>query len=136
MTSMQAEVSYPMDAYFWIRSARQVQPRQPLPNAGELVPMFKACNLVFKHDVAATRFLLPYIVHNALAHGSDAARESVRAEIEAVLRAGHASREGELCVQEIFSMLDALKKAVAEARAAAPPTPSGVHLCLTKAPSH
>ncbi|KAK9914842.1 hypothetical protein WJX75_001188 [Coccomyxa subellipsoidea] len=91
---------------------------------GELVPMFKACNLVFKHDVAATRFLLPYIVHNALAHGSDAARESVRAEIEAVLRAGHASREGELCVQEIFSLLDALKKAVAEARAAAPPTPS------------
>jgi len=94
-------------------------------DAGDLVLMFKACNLVFKHDVATVRFLLPYIVHNALAHGSDAARESVRAEIEAVLRSGHASREGELCVQEVFSLLDALNKAVAEARAAAAPAPSG-----------
>lgn len=96
-----------------------------LMDVGDLVLMFKACNLVFKHDVATVRFLLPYIVHNALAHGSDAARESVRAEIEAVLRSGHASREGELCVQEVFSLLDALNKAVAEARAAAAPTPSG-----------
>ncbi|BDA43155.1 Serine/threonine-protein kinase ATR at C-terminar half [Coccomyxa sp. Obi] len=91
---------------------------------GELVPMFKACNLVCKHDVATTRFLLPYIVHNALAHGSNAARDSVRAEMEAVLRTGHASREGELCVQEVFSLLDALKKAVAEARTTATATAS------------
>lgn len=98
---------------------------------GELVPMFKACNLVCKHDVATTRFLLPYIVHNALAHGSDAARDSVRAEMEAVLRTGHASREGELCVQEVFSLLDALKKAVAEARTTATVTASGAHCSQT-----
>ena len=93
--------------------------------------MFKACNLVCKHDVATTRFLLPYIVHNALAHGSDAARDSVRAEMEAVLRTGHSSREGELCVQEVFSLLDALKKAVAEARTTATITASGARFSLT-----
>ncbi len=89
--------------------------------------MFKACNLVCKHDVATTRYLLPYIVHNALAHGFDAARDSVRAEMEAVLRTGHASREGELCVQEVFSLLDALKKAVAESRTTVTAAASGAH---------
>lgn len=85
--------------------------------------MFKACNLVFKHDVQTTRFLLPYIVHNAVAHGCGEARDSVKAEIEAVLRFGPASREGELCVQEVFTLLDVLKKCVAEA--ASTPSTSG-----------
>ena len=49
-------------------------------HAGELVRAFEACILVFRHDVATTRFLLPYIVHNAVAHGSAAARASVQAE--------------------------------------------------------
>jgi hypothetical protein len=90
--------------------------------------MFRACNLVFKHDVQTTRFLLPYIVHNAVVHGSGEARESVRAEIEAVLRWGHASREGELCVQEVFALLDVLKKCVAEA-SFPPATSSGEWFC-------
>ena len=41
------------------------------------------------------------------------------AQMEAVLREGHASREGELCVQEVFSLLDVLHKWVAEGRSAA-----------------
>lgn len=37
-------------------------------------------------------------------------------EMEAVLEAGHASREGALCVQAVFRLLDVLAKWVAEAR--------------------
>lgn len=38
----------------------------------------------------------------------------VKAEIEAVLREGHNNKEGELCVQAIFSLLDVLKKFIAD----------------------
>ena len=38
----------------------------------------------------------------------------VKQEIEAVLRGGHSNKEGELCVQAIFSLLDVLKKFVAD----------------------
>ena len=69
--------------------------------AGDLVDAFKACNLAFKHDVQTARFLLPYIVQNAVSCGSDAALENVKAEMELVLQRGPATREGELCVQEV-----------------------------------
>ena len=49
--------------------------------AGELVKAFEACSLVFKHDVQTTRFLLPYIIHSAVAQGSEGAQASVRAEV-------------------------------------------------------
>ncbi len=62
---------------------------------------FKACNLAFKHDVQTARFLLPYIVQNAMSCGTDMALENVKAEMELVLQRGPASREGELCVQEV-----------------------------------
>jgi hypothetical protein len=42
-------------------------------------------------------------------------------QVEAVLRAGPASREGELCVQEVFGLLDVLHQWVAQARAASSP---------------
>ena len=64
--------------------------------------MFKACNLAFKHDVQTARFLLPYIVQNAVACGSDAALVTVKSEMELVLQKGPATREGELCVQEVY----------------------------------
>ena len=38
----------------------------------------------------------------------------VRMEIEAVLREGHANKEGEMCVQAIFTLLDVLKKFVTD----------------------
>jgi len=38
----------------------------------------------------------------------------VKQEMEAVLREGHINKEGELCVQAIFSLLDVLKKFVAD----------------------
>lgn len=80
--------------------------------AGDLVEMFKACNLAFKHDVQTARFLLPYIVHNALACGSVAALETVKAEMELVMQRGPATREGELCVQEVwFPSLSVFNKA-------------------------
>ena len=67
--------------------------------------MFKACNLAFKHDVQTARFLLPHIVQNCVACGSDAALLTVKAEMELVLRQGPATREGELCVQEVCSFI-------------------------------
>ncbi len=71
-------------------------------DVGDLVDMFKACNLAFKHDVQTARFLLPYIVQNAVACGSDAALVTVKSEMELVLQKGPATREGELCVQEVY----------------------------------
>jgi hypothetical protein len=38
----------------------------------------------------------------------------VKHELEAVLKEGHINKEGELCVQAIFSLLDVLKKFVAD----------------------
>ena len=43
-----------------------------------------------------------------------------------MLRAGPASREGELCVQEVFSLLDVLNQWVAEARATPSPATAAV----------
>ena len=55
--------------------------------------------------------------------------KAVACELEAVLEAGHASREGALCVQAVFRLLDVLTKWVAEARkeaAGAPPSEPGL----------
>lgn len=52
-------------------------------------------------------------------------------ELEAVLEAGHASREGALCVQAVFRLLDVLTKWVAEARKDAAGAPLYV-LCVRR----
>ena len=45
---------------------------------------------------------------------NDSILVQVKTEIEAVLRDGHKNKEGEMCVQAIFSLLDVLKKFVAD----------------------
>ena len=65
--------------------------------------------MVVRGDIQVCLFLLPYAVYNAVAQGTEAAASDIMAEVEAVLEGGHASREGELCVQAVFSLLDVLK---------------------------
>lgn len=54
-----------------------------------------------------------------LAHGSDAARTGVQQEIQAVLGGASSSREGTLCCQAVFALLDTLQKWHGDAQAAA-----------------
>lgn len=63
-----------------------------------------------RRDVQTCKYLMPYIIHNVLEFGAEEGRQQVKCEIEAVLRGGHMHKEGELCVQAIFSLLDVLKK--------------------------
>ena len=49
-----------------------------LCHAGPRVKLFKSCITVFRHDIPASLFLLPYLVHNVVAFGSDAARQGVQ----------------------------------------------------------
>ncbi|PSC70468.1 serine threonine-kinase ATR isoform X1 [Micractinium conductrix] len=103
--------------------------------SGELVKVFRAVLPVLRFDLPTALFLLPYMVHNVLAAGPDAGRHAVRQEIEAVL-GGAASREGMLCCQTIFTLLDTLhnwhsdanavrQRELAAAVAAAPAADSG-----------
>ena len=89
------------------------------PPAGALLALFQACGLVMRRDVQTGLFLMPYIIHNVLQAGSNAARTEVKQEIHAVLTGGRATKEGELCVQAIFSLLDVLKKFVSSLKAQA-----------------
>ena len=43
--------------------------------AGELLELFQDCKLVMRWDVQTCLFLMPYIIHNTLDAGQDAARE-------------------------------------------------------------
>ena len=45
--------------------------------AGELLELFQDCKLVMRWDVQTCLFLMPYIIHNTLDAGQDAAREQV-----------------------------------------------------------
>lgn len=80
--------------------------------------------MVVRGDIQTCLFLLPYVVHNAVVHGADAARMDIMAEVTAVLQEGHASREGELCVQAIFTLLDVLKAWLEQRKQATPSTGS------------
>jgi len=75
---------------------------------GPWKPLYDACVPVFRRDVPTCLFLLPHVVADALAHGGVSARGDVVAEVAAVLAGGRASREGELCVQYTFALLDTL----------------------------
>ena len=107
------------------------------PPAGALLALFQACGLVMRRDVQTGLFLMPYIIHNVLQAGSDVARTEVKQEIHAVLTGGRATKEGELCVQAIFSLLDVLKKFVSDLKEqAAQAEASGRALALCRTILH
>jgi hypothetical protein len=47
-------------------------------SAGERLKLFRAAITVFRFDVPACLFLIPYLVHNVVAYGSDAARHGIQ----------------------------------------------------------
>ncbi len=80
------------------------------------MPLYRACNLLFRRDLQLSLFLLPYIVQDVIAFGSDVGRSLVKQEILAVLQDGHRTREGELCVQAVFTLLDGMQVSAKETR--------------------
>jgi serine/threonine-protein kinase ATR len=89
------------------------------PAAADLaarLPVFRAVVPVLRFDVAAAMFVAPYLVHSAVAAGAGAA---VVGELEAVLEADPSSRDGALCLQAAFALLDVLGRWAEDARAAA-----------------
>ena len=77
---LQAETSAPHMQYpicicgtaFW----------SPHPSAGAQVKLFQSVIPVFRFDIPTSLFLMPYLVHNVLAHGSDLARQGAQQEIQ------------------------------------------------------
>ena len=76
---LQAETSAPHMQYpicisgtaFW----------SPHPSAGAQVKLFQSVIPVFRFDIPTSLFLMPYLVHNVLAHGSDLARQGAQQEL-------------------------------------------------------
>jgi hypothetical protein len=79
--------------------------------------------------------MLPYIVADVLAFGSESGRSQLQQEIMSVLREGHKTREGELCVQAIFELLDMMRRTSEETSSKS----SGEDICPfhpLQAPAH
>ena len=49
--------------------------------AGPRTKLFKACNGALRFDIQLALFLLPYLVQNVVAYGSDEARSDVQTEV-------------------------------------------------------
>lgn len=103
--------------------------------AGPLSHMFQACHPLVKSDVQTALFLLPYLAVTAISQPNGHGKERVREEICYVLREGRTSKQGELCVTAVFSLLDTLKKWVEERIAALPGahSPPKLHAWASKA---
>ncbi|KAL4421833.1 hypothetical protein ABPG77_001622 [Micractinium sp. CCAP 211/92] len=87
--------------------------------SGNQLKLFQSVMPACRFDIPACLFLMPYLLHNVLAHGTDDARQSVQQEIKAVLAGASMSREGTLCCQAVFSLLDTLQRWHGDAKKAA-----------------
>lgn len=56
--------------------------------AGVQLKLFQSVIPVFRFEIPTSLFLMPYLVHNVLAHGTDAARQGVQQEIQVGAGAG------------------------------------------------
>ncbi|KAJ0077574.1 hypothetical protein Patl1_35888 [Pistacia atlantica] len=81
--------------------------------------IFNACRGIVCHDMQTAIYLLPYLVLNAVCHGTEETREGITQEILSVLDAaasensgaavhGISGGQGEVCIQAIFTLLDNL----------------------------
>uniref|UniRef100_A0A7N0U878 Serine/threonine-protein kinase ATR n=1 Tax=Kalanchoe fedtschenkoi TaxID=63787 RepID=A0A7N0U878_KALFE len=81
--------------------------------------IFNSCRAIVRHDMQTATYLLPYLVLNAVCHGTENARRGIADEILTVLnvvaaeKAGTASTVGsggqsEVCIQAVFTLLDNL----------------------------
>ncbi|XP_057494820.1 serine/threonine-protein kinase ATR isoform X1 [Actinidia eriantha] len=98
--------------FFWIR-------KLTVHATGSRASIFNACRGIVRHDMQTAIYLLPYLVLDAVCHGTEEARCGITEEILSVLDAtvsensvaaihGISSRKSEVCIQAVFTLLDNL----------------------------
>ncbi|XP_059653895.1 serine/threonine-protein kinase ATR [Cornus florida] len=98
--------------FFWIK-------KLTVHATGSRVGIFNACRGIVRHDMQTAIYLLPYLVLNAVCHGTEEARHGITEEILSVLDAAASegsaavnsvvsSGQGEVCIQAVFTLLDNL----------------------------
>lgn len=97
--------------YYWIR-------KLTVHATGSRASIFNACRGIVRHDMQTAIYLLPYLVLNAVCHGTEEARLGIAQEILSVLDAAASDHSGasvhgisgqsEVCIQAIFTLLDNL----------------------------
>ncbi|XP_062019493.1 serine/threonine-protein kinase ATR isoform X1 [Rosa rugosa] len=106
--------------FFWIR-------KLTAHATGSRARIFNACRGIVRQDMQTAIYLLPYLVLNAVCHGTEEARYGITEEILYVLdvAATHNSedavhgvngRKNEVCVQAVFILLDNLGQWVDDVR--------------------
>ncbi|KAK4562116.1 hypothetical protein RGQ29_004827, partial [Quercus rubra] len=86
---------------------------------GSRASIFNACRGIVRHDMQTAIYLLPYLVLEAVCHGTEEARHSITEEILSVLDAAASENSGatvhgvsggqsEVCIQAVFTLLDNL----------------------------
>ncbi|XP_068493011.1 serine/threonine-protein kinase ATR isoform X2 [Phaseolus vulgaris] len=86
---------------------------------GSRASIFNACRGIVRHDMQTAIYLLPYLVLNAVCHGTEEARQGIAEEILSVLDAaasensgasvhGFSGGQSEVCIQAVFTLLDNL----------------------------
>ncbi|KAL2323977.1 hypothetical protein Fmac_023035 [Flemingia macrophylla] len=98
--------------FFWIR-------KLTAHATGCRASIFNACRGIVRHDVQTAIYLLPYLVLDAVCHGTEEARHGITEEILSVLDAaasensgasvhGFSGGQSEVCIQAVFTLLDNL----------------------------
>lgn len=82
---------------------------------GSRASIFNACRAIVRHDMQTAMYLLPYLVLNAVCHGTEEARHGITEEIMSVLAAAASESsaatspgQSEVCIQAVFTLLDNL----------------------------
>lgn len=98
--------------FFWIR-------KLTVYATGSRACIFNACRGIVRHDMPTAIYLLPYLVLDAVCHGTQEARCGITEEILSVLDAaasensgasvhGFSGGQSEVCIQAVFTLLDNL----------------------------
>lgn len=106
------QMSFRRWIYFWIR-------KLTAHATGSRSSIFSACRGIVRHDMQTALYLLPYLVLNAVCHGTAEARQGITEEILSVLEAAASENSGaavhgitigqsEVCIQAVFTLLDNL----------------------------
>ncbi|KAI8531473.1 hypothetical protein RHMOL_Rhmol11G0139000 [Rhododendron molle] len=92
---------------------------EPSSTTGSRASIFNSCRGIVRHDMQTAIYLLPYLVLDAVCHGTEEVRCGITEEILTVLDAavsensvavihGINSRQSEVCIQAVFIFLDNL----------------------------
>lgn len=98
--------------FFWIK-------KLTVHATGSRASIFTACRGIVRHDMQTATYLLPYLVLDAVCHGTEEARHGITEEILSVLDSaasensaaavpGISSGKSEVCIQAVFTLLDNL----------------------------